>query len=222
MESVPAGTRTPLLLALDSSTRYASLAVYDGERVLSETTWEAGREHSTQLLDEVHRTLERLGRTIGDVTGLAVACGPGSFTGVRVALSVAKGIAAGLGIPIWTVSTLDVQAQAAGPTGDTVWAVLDAGRNRFAVAAYRSGQRVDRAHNVTSDELLAAVEGPSLVVGEVSAQVRTELERRPGVRVLRPAQSLRRAAYLAELGWAAARGGDPGDPSTAEAIYLGR
>ena len=100
----------PLLLALDTSTSTASVALFDGQRVLSETTWQAGREHSIRLLVEVDAALERIGRTPSELTGLVVARGPGSFTGVRVALSVAKGMAAGLGIRVWGVSTLDVLA----------------------------------------------------------------------------------------------------------------
>src|SRR3979411_2930269 len=96
----------PLLLALDTSTSTASVALFDGQRVLSETTWQAGREHSTRLLVEVDLASERIGRPPAELTGLVVARGPGSFTGVRVALSVAKGMAAGLSIPVWGVSTL--------------------------------------------------------------------------------------------------------------------
>jgi tRNA threonylcarbamoyladenosine biosynthesis protein TsaB len=88
----------PLLLALDTSTSTASLALFDGAQVLSETTWLAGREHSTRLLIEVQLAFERIGRDPAQLTGLVVARGPGSFTGVRVALSVAKGIAGGFGI----------------------------------------------------------------------------------------------------------------------------
>jgi len=60
----------PLLLALDTSTSTASVAVFDGQRVLSETTWLAGREHSTRLLVEVDAAFERIGRTPTELTGL--------------------------------------------------------------------------------------------------------------------------------------------------------
>src|SRR5690349_18029225 len=100
----------PLLLALDTSTSTASVALFDGHQVLSETTWRAGREHSTRVLLEVEIALERIGRSHEQLSGLVVARGPGSFTGVRVALSVAKGIAAGRGLPTWGVSSLDTLA----------------------------------------------------------------------------------------------------------------
>src|SRR5690348_10909012 len=72
------GVSEPLLLAMDTSTSTASLALFDGTQVLSETTWLAGREHSTRLLIEVQIALERIGREPTDLTGLVVARGPGS------------------------------------------------------------------------------------------------------------------------------------------------
>src|ERR1700724_867004 len=122
---------SPLLLALDTSTSIASVALFDGQRVISETSWLAGREHSTRVLVEVQAALARVAQTPQNLTGLVVARGPGSFTGVRVALSVAKGISAGLSLPLWGVSSLDVLADAAGLTDLPVRAVLEAGRGRF-------------------------------------------------------------------------------------------
>ncbi|HET6315770.1 MAG TPA: tRNA (adenosine(37)-N6)-threonylcarbamoyltransferase complex dimerization subunit type 1 TsaB, partial [Chloroflexota bacterium] len=134
-----------LLLALDTSTRVASVAVFDGEQVLSETSWLAGREHSTRLLLEADACLQRIGHAPAEVTGLVVARGPGSFTGVRVALSVAKGMAAALQVPAWGVSSLDVLAYAAGPSELAVRAVLEAGRGRYATALYRDGESIEPA-----------------------------------------------------------------------------
>ncbi len=222
-DAVDAGgsARRPLLLALDTSTTIATLALYDGERVLAETTWVAGREHSTQLLLEVDRALARLGLEIGQVTGLVVARGPGSFTGVRVAISVAKGIAAGLGVPVWGVSTLDALARAAGLPDARVWAVIEAGRGRFAVAGYEGGTCVHAPRNAHLDELLSLAHHPAVVIGELDAAAREALAH-AGARVVPPAGSLRRAGYLAEIGWLAARSGASGNPAEVDAMYLGR
>ena len=67
----------PLLLALDTSTATASLALYDGEQVVSETTWQAGREHSSRLLGETVSAFQRVGLRPAQLTGLVVAHGPG-------------------------------------------------------------------------------------------------------------------------------------------------
>jgi tRNA threonylcarbamoyladenosine biosynthesis protein TsaB len=211
----------PLLLALDTSTSTAGVALYDGQRVLSETTWLAGREHSTRLLTEVGAALGRIGREPSHLSGLAVARGPGSFTGVRVALSVAKGMASGLGLPLWGVNSLEVVARAAGVTELPVLAVLEAGRGRYAIGAYRAGSAVDEARTASLDDLLASLREPTLVIGDLDPKARSALGGNPLARLASPAACLRRAGYLAELGWLAAQAGAPGDPSLVDAVYLG-
>ena len=210
----------PLLLALDTSTSTAGVAIYDGERVLSETTWLAGREHSTRLLAEVGAALGRVGREPAHLTGLVVARGPGSFTGVRVALSVAKGMASGLGLPLWGINSLEVLVRAAGLIDLPVLAVLEAGRGRYAIGLYRHGVPVDQARTASLDELLASLREPSLVIGELERAARARLEGNPLARLASPAASLRRAGYLAELGWSAAQAGERGDPKAVDAVYL--
>jgi tRNA threonylcarbamoyladenosine biosynthesis protein TsaB len=210
----------PLLLALDTSTSTAGVAVYDGQRVLSETTWLAGREHSTRLLAEAGAALGRIGREPSQLTGLVVARGPGSFTGVRVALSVAKGMAAGLGLPLWGINSLEVLVRAAGPTEFQVLAVLEAGRGRYAMGLYRDGAAVDAARTASLDEVLESLREPTFVIGEFDAAARARLEGNPLARVAPPAASLRRAGYLAELGWLAAQAGQSGDPNAVDAVYL--
>jgi tRNA threonylcarbamoyladenosine biosynthesis protein TsaB len=210
---------SPLLLALDTSTGTAGVALFDGQRVVSETTWLAGREHSTRLLVEVDVALERVGRTARDLTGLVVARGPGSFTGVRVALSVAKGMAAGLAVPLWGVSSLDALALAAG--GDLpVRAVLEAGRGRYASALYANGVAVEPPRLATLDELARLLRDRTLVIGEIGPEARRRLEAETSAEVAAPAACLRRAGFLAELGWRMAARGEPGDPGLVDALYL--
>src|SRR5919198_1834343 len=182
--------RPPLLLALDTATGIASLGVHDGERVLAETTWLAGREHSTHLLVEVDRVLVRIGRTAANLTGLVVARGPGSFTGVRVALSVAKGMAAALNIPLWGVSTLDILAHAAGIVDLPVRPVVDAGRGRVATALYRNGQCIEAMRGVTTSELVALMHEPTVVLGDLSADARQALSSGTPARLMGVAASL--------------------------------
>jgi tRNA threonylcarbamoyladenosine biosynthesis protein TsaB len=210
----------PLLLALDTSTSTASVALYDGQQVLSETTWLAGREHSTRVLVEVAALLERVGRDKRDLTGLVAARGPGSFTGVRVALSVAKGMAAGLRLPLWGIGSLDVLARAAGGSELPVQAVLEAGRGRYATALYAQSQQIEPPRAASLDELIAALSQPRLVIGELGAAARARLADETPARLASPAASPRRAGYLAELGWFAAQAGEPGDPALVDALYL--
>jgi tRNA threonylcarbamoyladenosine biosynthesis protein TsaB len=210
---------TPLLLALDTSTGTASVAVFDGQQVLSETTWLAGREHSTRLLVEVGIALERIGRGSNDLTGLVVARGPGSFTGVRVAVSVAKGMASGLGVPAWGVGSLDVVALGAEPSDIPVRAVIEAGRGRYATTLYVDGVAQTEPQLATCEQLVALITVPTVVIGEVRAPDRERLGANRHVRLAPTASSARRAGYLAELGWRSVRAGAPGDPHSLDAVY---
>ncbi|MBV9581687.1 MAG: tRNA (adenosine(37)-N6)-threonylcarbamoyltransferase complex dimerization subunit type 1 TsaB [Chloroflexi bacterium] len=213
-------TDLPLLLALDTSTSTASLALFDGQQVLSETTWLAGREHSTRLLVEVEIALERVGRTPSDLTGLVVARGPGSFTGVRVALSVAKGMAAGLGIPAWGVGSLEVLALAAQPSELPVRAVIEAGRGRYATAVFSNTMQVSEARLATIDQLVALVCEPTVVIGEVRAGDRRVMLLNEHVKLAPVAASARRAGFLAELGRRLVDSGAPGDARALDAVYV--
>jgi tRNA threonylcarbamoyladenosine biosynthesis protein TsaB len=210
----------PLLLALDTSTSTASLALFDGQRVLSETTWLAGREHSTRLLVELEIALERVGRTRDDLTGLVVARGPGSFTGVRVALSVAKGMSVGLHIPVWGVSTLDALALAASVCELPTRVVIEAGRGRYATALYSGAADVDPPRLATLDQLMALVREPTCLIGELTTDARNTLKANSDVRLAPLAANLRRAGFAAELGWRAAQRGDPGDARILDAVYV--
>ncbi len=209
-----------LILALDTSTSTACVGLFDGERVISETTWLAGREHSTRLLVEVEIALDRVGCRAQDLTGLAVARGPGSFTGVRVALSVAKGIAAGLGIPAWGASSLDVLALAAAPSDLLVRPVLQAGRGRYATALYRDDVSVEEPRLATLEQLAQAVTEPVVLVGEIDSRARESLDRIADARVAPRAAGARRAGFLAELAWRAAQRGETGNPNSLDAIYI--
>jgi tRNA threonylcarbamoyladenosine biosynthesis protein TsaB len=209
-----------LLLALDTSTSTASVALFDGQRVLSEATWLAGREHSTRLLVEVEVAFDRIGRRSEELTGLVVAIGPGSFTGVRVAVSVAKGMAAGLALPLWGVSTLDVVACAAGPVELPVRAVVEAGRGRYVTALYRDGQCVQPAALATLEQLAALLTERTLVIGELTAEARAHLAQHPDVVLPSSAAVARRAGFLAELGWRQAQAGHVGDPRVVDAFYV--
>ena len=209
-----------LLLAMDTSTSTASLALFDGEHVVSETTWLAGREHSTRLLIEVEVALERVGKSTADLTGLVVARGPGSFTGVRVALSVAKGMAAGLGVPAWGVGSLDAVAYSAQPSQLPVRAVVVAGRGRYATALYRGGREIEPPTLVTVDGVVELLTEPTLVIGEINTEDRRKLANDPNARVASVAAGARRAGFLAELGWQRAQAGEPGNPEALDALYL--
>src|SRR2546428_767378 len=101
-----------MLLALDSSTAWAGVAPYDvgHPTVVDGRVWRSGTDHCAQLIPTIDDAMRRHGIARRDLEGVVVAIGPGTFNGVRVGVSTAKGIAAGLGVPIVGIETLAVYA----------------------------------------------------------------------------------------------------------------
>ncbi len=214
-----------MLLAIDTATAYAGLALHDGLRVRAECTWESARRHTVELLPRLTEMLEQLGLTPAHLTGLAVTRGPGSFTGLRVGLAVAKGLALTCRLPLVGVPTLDVLAAAQGRDRRPLCAVLQAGRSRLSVAFYRwrrgAWRLVTEPYLTTWPLLTAAITTPTLFCGEID-QAGADALAALGERavLLPPAAGLRRPGFLAELGWRRLRRGESDDPASLTPIYL--
>ncbi|NLX43424.1 MAG: tRNA (adenosine(37)-N6)-threonylcarbamoyltransferase complex dimerization subunit type 1 TsaB, partial [Chloroflexi bacterium] len=106
-----------MILAIDTATRTASIALYDASGILAEETWHSQNRHSVELMPAIQRLAERQGVKLGDLSAVAVALGPGSFTGLRIGLSAAKGLCLALDIPLIGIPTLMIAAYAAGDPG---------------------------------------------------------------------------------------------------------
>ena len=125
-----------LLLALDTSTRQASVALCTEDEVLGEYSWQIGNNHSVELLDRIQRISGESGKALSELDAVAVATGPGSFNGVRVALATAKSLAFALHKPLVGVSTLDVIAAQQEQWSGLVCSILEAGRAELYAACY--------------------------------------------------------------------------------------
>ncbi|HUZ93745.1 MAG TPA: tRNA (adenosine(37)-N6)-threonylcarbamoyltransferase complex dimerization subunit type 1 TsaB [Edaphobacter sp.] len=135
-----------------------------------------GRTASERLVPAVRRVMEASGFRLGDLTAVVVAHGPGSFTGVRVGLSAAKGLSEAGGVPLIAVSQLALLAASA--AGEVVYAVLDAGRGEFYLGEYE-GHECLREALLTGEEVLAAATGGTVVVCEAKvAEALVELKPR--------------------------------------------
>ncbi len=97
-----------MLLALDTATQRASIALHDGSTLRAECTWEAANQHTVTLLPHIVQLLANSGLTADDITAVGVCIGPGSYTGVRIGVSVAKGLASSRKLPLVGITTLDV------------------------------------------------------------------------------------------------------------------
>lgn len=143
----------------------------------------AGKTYSEQLLPTISEILREAGVGLKDLSAVAVVNGPGSFTGIRVGVSAAKGLAEGLGVPVIALSRLELLARK-NPEGNAV-AVLDAGRGEFYAGFYREGGCETEAL-LTRDALSQALAGCGLPVVVCEPQVFSALEDIPPVSVAAP------------------------------------
>ena len=209
-----------MLLAIDTSTNQTGLACYDASGVLGECVWQSGRDHTAQLLPQLTLLLRHIGRDSSTISAIAVALGPGSWSGLRVGMSTAKGLALARGLPVVGVSTLDALVYQHTRRGATVVPLIRLGRERFATA----GLSAREPRNVTLAELCAEINGRALFCGDIDAEVRETLRLKLGERVQfpTPAANLRRPGFLAELAWQRFQAGETDDVATLEPIYLGQ
>ena len=162
-----------LILAFETSAKAAGVALHDGMKLLAECYQNTGLTHSQTLMVMAEDLLKQCGRTAFDVTHVAVAAGPGSFTGVRIGVAAAKGFAWGRGLPCVGVSTLEAMALGLGACEGVVCACMDARRNQVYNALFRVEKGVlapvsgDRAIALAElKEELAAMDDPIYLVGD--------------------------------------------------------
>ncbi len=214
-----------LILALDASTDQAGVALAKGPALLEEVLWRPGRNQTTELLPAIDALLKRQGLAPRELGALAVARGPGSFTGLRVALATAKGLALALALPITAVGTLEVEAFAYRNAGRPLCPVLDAGRGDLYIALFGSEQGSWRPlweeQLAAPSEVAARVPDGTLFCGEVPEIAREALAaagRGTALAAVKP----RSAGVLAALGWQRLRRGETADAATLQPLYIRR
>jgi tRNA threonylcarbamoyl adenosine modification protein YeaZ len=213
-----------LILALDTTTPFGSAAVAEGGRVRAEARVHAADGHAAWLLPAVDRLVREAGATARDLEGIAVTVGPGSFTGLRVGLSTAQGLALATGRPCVGLTSLEAVAALAREEhpGRRVWALVDAWRDEvYAQAFGAEGQAEGEPRAVRPEVLLheGGADGNAVYAGTGAERYRgIILAQRPDATLCAVEPYL--AATLARLGaerLAAGRGGTPG---TLLPVYL--
>jgi len=203
----------------------AGLALFDGV-VRAELSWVAGRKHSVQLLPQLKRLFDLVDFDLTGLTGVVAARGPGSFTGVRVGLAAAQGLAVALDVPAYGICSLDVLAAGFEATDLPIRPLLDAGRGRFASALYRwRNGRLERLSDIIGVELanlIELIDQPCLLCGDLNLANRERIQDMLGERatLASPASSLRRPGILAQLGWQQRAAGASGEPVDLQPLYL--
>jgi tRNA threonylcarbamoyladenosine biosynthesis protein TsaB len=216
-----------MLLALDTSTRLAGIALYSGrDGLIAEVSWHSANRHTVELIPRVDQMLAQAGAASSDLRAVAVALGPGSFTGLRVALAAAKGLALAGNLALLGVPTLDVAAYPHSRQPLPVIAVVQAGRGRVCWAPYIHGPAGWAASApyglATIPSLAATISHPTLIAGELAPTDREQLAAasRGQAILLPPALSTRRPGCLAELAWGRYAAGERDDPTSLSPIYL--
>lgn len=214
-----------MILALDTATRWTALALHDGQQIVAEHGWLSAQTQSMELAPAVARILQQGRVAAADLHAIGVTIGPGSYTGLRIGLGLAKGMALAYQIPLIGVPTLDIVAAGQPLYEGELIAVAEAGRSRISSGRYQliKGRWEPREApvNETWEELLERIEPPLTITGEISAAAQKQIRAASrGFAVVPPAQRVRRAAILAELSWRRLRRGRLDDPAALTPLYL--
>lgn len=192
-----------MLLAMDTATDQASVAVGGPGMEPLEENVAGARRHAAALLPMIQNLLRRAGAGLDDVTGIVLSDGPGSFTGLRVGASVAKALVHTRGLPLWVAPSLLVRATGVAQGDGVVLALASALRGEVYAGAYRFFE--DKVHTELipsvrrPEELMQRPLKPSVVVGEAPSDILAALEQWAGRPVVGPPLGSPHAARLLEL-----------------------
>jgi tRNA threonylcarbamoyladenosine biosynthesis protein TsaB len=217
-----------LILALDTTTRGGSVAVADGERVLALVAGDESRTHGERLPGEIETALERAGVSRLQIDLLAVAAGPGGFTGLRIGLAAIQGLAMTLNKPVAGVSTLDALASQVHDHAGLIVPWMDAQRGDVFAAL------IDGASRATIEQPVAENPGALLerwrtplnehrviFIGDAVARDRESIARIGEGRWLTRTPDLL-APQIAMLGKRMAEQGRAGSPHALSPVYVRR
>ncbi len=215
-----------MILAIDTSTDNASLVLVKDGEVLAEANWRCEQNHTVELLPRLVSLLNEAKTGIGAISGVVVARGPGSFNGLRVGISTAKGLAFSLGVPLVGISSLEVVAYGHAETGLPVCPILNAGRGEIATASYQrkdnNWRQLVAEHITTLDALCSRITTKTIFCGEFIPQLTDELKKKLKEKAVIAATNPPRARLLAELGRRRLDAGDYDNPASLQPLYLRR
>ncbi len=217
-----------LILAFETTAKAGSAALLDENKLLGESYQNTGLTHSQTLMVMAEDLLKQCGKTVSDLTALAVAAGPGSFTGVRIGVAAAKGLAWGAELPCYGISTLEAMAGTFGAWQGYVCPCMDARRSQV----YNSLFYVNRGEirRVTEDRAISlaelgqelkTLEGPIFLVGDGAALAHRTLGPEIPELILPPEHRMhQRASGVALAAAKKIAAGEPGDANALSPNYL--
>ena len=217
-----------LTLAFETSAKAASVALMEGDKLLGESYQNTGLTHSQTLMVMAQDLIKTCGYTPQQMEAVAVAAGPGSFTGIRIGVAAAKGFAWGGELPCYGVSTLEAMAKSLGVYDGFVLPVMDARRNQVYNALFVAEQgkltrlREDRAIALTDlAEDLKNLEKPIFLVGDGSVLCYNSLQEQvPGLVMPLDHKMHQRAVGVGLVAAEQIRQGIPGNGAELTPNYL--
>jgi tRNA threonylcarbamoyladenosine biosynthesis protein TsaB len=160
------------ILGIETSTQICGAALVNANTWLAHNQTNLKNMHASILVDLINAVLRQAAMSATDLAAIAVSIGPGSFTGLRIGLSVAKGIALGANVPIVTVPTLDALAFHAPVRDGTVAAVLKSRADEYYYAQYKRrnfcNELLLTPQILKTAEILAALPNDSLLIGHTA------------------------------------------------------
>jgi tRNA threonylcarbamoyl adenosine modification protein YeaZ len=215
-----------MYLAIDTSTNNASLSIIKEDQVLVELNWLSKQNHSVELMPSLNQLLEQTKTSLKSTDGIIVAIGPGSFNGLRVGISTAKGLAFSMGIPLVGINSLEATAYQYAESGLPVCPIFNAGRGELVTALYQRKDtkwcQIINQHITTIDDLIGEITDITIFCGEPTETALKQLKDKLKQKAIIPSSisRLRRSAFLAELGIKRLETGDHDTPASLQPIYL--
>ena len=172
MKKATRETSHPLILAIETATMCGSVALMSADRCLAEVSIDTATTHSRRLIQQIDRVMQETAMDWEGIDAIAISLGPGSFTGLRIGLSTAKGLCLAAGLPLLGVPTLDGLArQITSPPDTMVLAVLDARKKEVYGAFYKCNEKgipekIDKYMVMKPAELAMMIEEPTILIGD--------------------------------------------------------
>jgi len=214
-----------MILAIDSSTQWMGIALFDGNLIRYEKVWRTSRRHTVELSPAISTAMKESQTVPKDLSAVVAAIGPGSFTSLRIGLAVAKGFSLANHIPIIGVPSLDILAYNIPVQDKPLICTLRAGRGRLAAQRYHSyeGQWTSTGdlYVSTAEELETSISEPTILCGEFNPEEKKIISRRwRNALITDPPANIRRPSVLAYIGAGKLEAGETSSSAAIAPIYL--
>jgi tRNA threonylcarbamoyladenosine biosynthesis protein TsaB len=217
----------PVILALEAATNCGSLALVAEGRTLAEYSLNSSTTHSRRLLAGIEWLLDQCGLGWPQIAAIAVSLGPGSFTGLRIALSTAKGLCMAAEKPLIGVETLAGLAVQFPFSSLPICPIIDARKNEIYTALFRCNrqgfpEKTTEAMVIKPERLAEFITSPTLLAGDALPLYGGMLKEMLGenARLAPPEICFARAAAIGSAAWHLYRQGAFLDPATAVPVYV--